>query len=118
MPDFAFRRWADPFVIPVGPGTASTQIIIKDDPKFPSIERGRSFIFVNPNPFCVRLRGSSLQRDGGFIAVTETTGWLIMPWEKSVWSTQQPDWVSAMSVTRGGLTAGTGTLELAYGTGS
>lgn len=111
---FPFRRFADPFIINVTPTSASTQVVVAGDPRYPSLEEGRSFIFVNANPFCVRLRGSS----GTFAPVTETTGWLILPWEKSVWTSQLPQWVSAMSVTRGGVEAGTGTLELAYGTGA
>ena len=114
---FAFRRYTDPFVIQVSPTSAATQVTIKGDPKAPSPERGSSFMFVNPNPFCVRLKGS---RDdaGGFVPVTEDTGWLILPGEKSVWSTQYPDYVSAMSVSLGSYDqAGTGRLEMSYGTG-
>ncbi len=112
--NFAFRRFADPFVLTVGPSSASTQVTIAGDAKFPSIEEGRSFYFVNPNPFYVRLKGSK----GAFSAVTETTGWLFPPHSAQVFSTQNPDFVSVMAVTRGGLTAATGTCELSYGVGS
>lgn len=112
----AFRRFADPFVIPVAP-TPGAQFTIVGDPRFPPDGRNSSFIITNPNQFCVRLKGSNQRRDGGFVQVTEENGWLFLPMSQTVWTTQYPDWVSAMSVTRGGLVAGNGTLELAYGEG-
>lgn len=112
----AFRRFADPFIIPITP-TAGAGMVISGDPKFPPQGRNSSFLIVNPNPFCVRMKGSSQARDGGFVPVTTENGWLFLPWEKSVWTTQYPDWISAMSVTLGGLDAGSGRLEMSYGEG-
>lgn len=117
-----FQRLANPFVLPVGPDTAGNEMMIADDPRFP--KNATSFLFVNPNPFWVRLRGT--QPGQTFTPVTATTGWLFPPGFFGVFKTQNPKSVSVMAVAKPGypLTDENGqpytgcTVELAYGGGA
>lgn len=106
---FPFRRVTDPFVLNVAP--TAQRFDVPMDLKSAGYT---SFYVVNPNSFWVRLRGSQ----GSYVAITETTGWLFPPGFAGVFSTQYPEFMSAMSVTRQGLPAGTGTLEVSYGGGA
>lgn len=112
----AFRRYADPFVMTATTTSASTQVTIAGDPKFPVVGQGRSFRIVNKSPYYIRLRGSR----STFAPVTSTTGWCFAPYTTEIYASQLPDWVSVMldgtpefPVTG----ASTGVLEMSYGTG-
>jgi hypothetical protein len=109
----AFRRWADPFIINVAPTTASTQVSIASDPKYPGPDKARAFRFVNSTPFYVRMVGSTTT----FNPVTATTGWLFAPGVTEVYASQAPQWVSLMTIDRAGITGGIGVIELSYGQG-
>lgn len=106
--NFPFRRLTEPLVIPVSPTSSQFQVPAGFIPPGTN-----SFWIVNPNNFWVRLKG--FQGSAG--NVTATTGWLFSPGFTGAFSTQYPEWMSVMSVTYQGLTAGTGTLELSYGGG-
>lgn len=108
--NFAFRRSTDPYMVPAG--ASASKFDVPDDLKSSGY---MSFCVVNPNPFWVRLRGST----GTYVAVTDTTGWLFPPGFFGIFSTQYPEFMSAMGVVRQGLpvTAG-GFLEVSYGGGA
>lgn len=72
-----------------------------------------TFLLNNPNNFYVR----ALSSRGSYVAVTSTTGVLLPPNAWGVFGTTQPDYLSCMSVTHAGLTAGSGIVSIAYGTG-
>lgn len=103
-----FRRITDPFILPVG-----LTVQRFDVPNDLRVQDMRQFLVVNPNPFWVRLKGS---RDT-YTPVSETTGWLFPPGFFGVFSSQYPMFMSTLAVSRQGIDAGTGTLELAYGRG-
>lgn len=107
--NFCFRRATDPFLLTVGPTAQKFDVPV--DLKAAGYT---SFCVVNPNPFWVRLRGSNIT----YAAVTSTTGWMFPPGFFGIFSTQYPEFMSAMSVTAQGLTAGTGVLEVSYGGGA
>jgi len=106
---FAFRRLTDPFMLTVAPTAQRFDVPV--DLKAAGYT---SFCVVNPNAFWVRLKGSN----GTYSSVTTTTGWMLPPGFFGVFSTQYPDFMSAMSVTAQGLTAGSGVLEVSYGGGA
>lgn len=115
----AFRRYADPFILTATTTSAATQVAIAGDPKFPTVQQGRSFRIINKSPYFIRLKGST-QKSGGFVAVTSTTGWCFAPYSTEVYASQLPDWVSVMldgtpEVPVTG--ASIGILEMSYGTG-
>jgi hypothetical protein len=110
---FAFRRMTDPLLLPIA--TTATKFDVPDG-YFRGAGPGagaQSFWVCNANNFWVRLKGST----GTYVAVTDTTGWLFPPGFVGAFSTQFPQFMSTMAVTRQGLTAGTGTLEISYGGG-
>lgn len=72
-----------------------------------------TYLIANPNNFWTRVLSSR----GSYVAVTSTTGIPIPPNGWSVFQTTQPDYLSCMSITRSGLTAGAGTVEITYGMG-
>lgn len=117
---FNFRRFADPLLLPVG---ATAQQFTLPGGYFaqggPAMG-ATSFWVCNANNFWVRLRGSgnAIDNTGSYVAVTDTTGWLFPPGYTGSFSTQYPLFMSAMAVTRQGLPAGTGVLEISYGGGS
>lgn len=110
-----YRRYSDPWILTVTPTSASTQVTIADDAKYPGVGQARSFEFVNKTPYYVRLRGSSALK-GGFQPVTATTGHVIAPYSRIIRSSQKPDWISVQSFDDAGITAGSGTCEINYGT--
>ncbi len=120
--NFSFRRSTDPLLLPVA--TTATQFTVpagyflQGGPGFGAT----SFWVCNANNFWVRLKGSGIMTDVNgsysYTAVTDTTGWLFPPGYMGAFSTQYPMWMSTLSVSRQGLTAGTGTLELSYGGGN
>lgn len=111
-----FYRMGEPNIIPVGPTSASNQFTIVR-PK-----NATSFRIVNNNPFAVRLVGTPAGK--AFVQVTSTTGWLWMPGVEAIYGTVSPLLVSVMSVDGPfgafdpAQKAGTGVLELQYGTGA
>ena len=107
--NFSFRRSTDPYMLPVG--TTAQRFDVPADLKAAGY---MSFCVVNPNNFWVRMRGST----GSYIPVTDDTGWLFPPGFFGVFSTQYPEFMSAMSVTKQGIPAGTGILEVSYGGGA
>lgn len=106
---YPFRRSTDPYQLAVDVSAQKFDVPM-------DIKAGgyTSFLVVNANPFWVRLRGSN----GSYVAVTETTGWLFPPGFFGTFSTQYPEFMSAMSVARQGIPAGTGILEISYGGGA
>lgn len=111
-----FYRMGEPNIIPVSPTSASNQFTIVR-PK-----NATSFRIVNNNPFAVRLRGTATGQS--FQIVSTTTGWLWMPGVEAIYETVSPVFVSVMSVDGPfgafdpAQKAGTGVLELQYGTGA
>lgn len=111
-----FYRMGEPNIIPVSPTSASNQFVIKM-PK-----NATSFRIVNNNPFAVRLRGTTAGMP--FNQVTSTTGWLWMPGVEAIYGTVKPAIVSVMSVDGPfaqfdpSQKAGTGVIELQYGSGA
>lgn len=112
-----YRRFSNPWVIAASGSSASTQIAIASDPKYPGIGQARSFEFKNMSPYYARLRGSSQQQNGGFVAVTDTTGHVIAPFETIIRSSQRPDWISVQFFDYAGFGVGNGRCEINYGTG-
>jgi hypothetical protein len=110
-----FYRMGEPLIIPVSPTSAATPVSV-------TIPRNATaFRIVNPNPFSVRLCGST--DADNFIQVTPITGWLWLPCVEAVYSTLMPVLMSAMSVD-GPMAAfdarqkaGIGVLEMQYGAG-
>lgn len=107
--NFSFRRATDPFLLTVG--ATAQRFDVPIDIKGSGYT---SFCVVNPNSFWVRLKGSN----GNYSPVTSTTGWMLPPGFFGIFSTQYPEFMSAMSVTAQGMTAGTGVLEVSYGGGA
>lgn len=119
-PNTPFFRMGEPFRLPVSPTSgvnrfpsATTDLVIP-----PHVT---TFRVTNNNPFCVRMRGQ--QPDAPFVAVTATTGWLFLPGTTEVLGSKYPIALTVMSVD-GPLAAsddtqkaGTGFLEMQYGTG-
>lgn len=120
--NFSFRRATDPLQLPVA--TTATKFDVptgyftQGGPGFGAT----SFWVCNANNFWVRLRGSGIMTDAGgtylYIPVTATTGWLFPPGYVGAFSTQYPMWMSTISVSRQGIPAGDGTLEISYGGGN
>lgn len=114
---FPFRRLTNPLILTIAP-TAQ-----RFDVPAGFFQRGgpaygvTSFLLVNPQNMWIRLIGSTDQNDGGYVAVTDTTGWLFPPNFWGVMTTQYPQYMSVMSIARSGLTAGSGTVEVSYGAG-
>ena len=119
-PLMPFFRMGEPLMIPVSPTSGvnpfpSTGTLILP----PNVT---TFRIANNNPFAVRLRGT--RQGQSFQPVTLTTGWLFMPGAVEIYTTTQPTLMSAMSVdgpfavSDPGQKAGTGILELQYGTGA
>lgn len=116
-----FRKTVrDPFMCGVGLEAVTTPI----DRDLLVRKKCTSFHVVNPNPFYVRLRGSSGEGDD----IGEGEGWLWPPGFVGVYSAQYPSFVSAIAVARPGfpiadasgafLYEGTAApIELAYGIG-
>ena len=118
-PNTPFFRMGEPLVIPVSPTSASAPFPATGTVTVPA--NATTFRIVNPNPFSVRLRG--IKAGQGFQAVTSTTGWLFLPGAAEIYGTVNPVQISVMSVD-GPLAssdkaqrAGTGILELQYGSG-
>ena len=119
----AFRRVTDPLQIPVGPVAQRFDI-----PRGFIPSDAESFWVVNSNPFWVRLRGSGTNSINGtlmsgvYADVIGTeglgTGWHWPPGFIGVFGTQFPRYVSTISPSAQGLTAGSGYIELAWGVGS
>lgn len=115
-PQVPFYRMGEPILIPVSPDSAGTPVEVVLPPG------ATCFQYTNNNPFSVRLCGT---REGlDFIPVTARTGWLWMPGTQVIRTTLRPVLLSAMSVdgpyaaTSQEQKAGTGILELQYGTGA
>lgn len=108
-----FRRLTDPLQIPVGPEAGRFNVPENFIPK-----EANAFWVVNANLFWVRLKGSP-DKNAAYAAVTDTppTGWLWMPGYTAVFTTQFPVWMSTLAVSRQGIAAGSGFIELAYGMG-
>lgn len=113
-PAIPFYRIGEPIIILVSPTSAGNRVGVQ-------VPAGATaFQYVNNNPFAVRLCGT---RSGGdFKQVTAETGWLWLPLEKGIRTSLVPAFVSAMSVdswsaTGSKMKAGTGFIELQYGTG-
>ncbi len=115
-----FFRMGEPLVIPVSPTSAGNQFPASGQVPIP--DGCTTFRIANNNPFAVRLRGT--KPGGTFTPVTATTGWLFMPGAVEIYTTTMPIYMSAMSVDGPFATsdvaqkAGTGVLELQYGTGA
>lgn len=111
-PHIPFFRIGEPIVISVSPTSAATEFSIVIPPGM------TAFQYTNNNNFAVRLKGR--QEGKPFVAVTKTTGWLWLPASSRIYTSLNPISVSAMSVDGPLLTqkAGTGFIELQYGTGS
>ena len=111
---FNFKRLTDPLLLPVGVTAQKFDVPTGFfDPSGPAAG-AMSFWVCNANNFWVRLKGSN----GTYTAVTDTTGWLFPPGYIGSFSTQFPQFMSTLAVTRQGVKAGTGTLELSYGGGT
>lgn len=68
-----FYRDGQPVRVPVSPTSGSTPFALEGlIPTIPDL----AFMFVNDNPFDVRLEGTPAGAQ--FIPVTESTGWIIM----------------------------------------
>lgn len=111
---FNFRRLTDPMQMAAEPTAQKFDVpagfFQPGGPAFGAM----SFWICNPNNFWVRLKGSN----GTYVAVTDTTGWLFPPGFCGSFSTQYPEFMSVMSVSRQGIPAGSGALEISYGGGS
>lgn len=110
----------DPLMVPIEP--TATQFVVPVT-FFQTGNPGAgasSFWVCNATSFWVRLKGSGngLTQEGDFVAVSESTGWLFPPGFCGAFSTQYPRYMSAMSVERQGLPAGSGFLEVSYGGGA
>lgn len=117
----SFKRQTDPIQVPVSP-TPSKFVM---PPRFIPAQ-SESFWVVNPNSFWVRLKGSGSNFQGSGMSGEyaevvgtdgEGTGWLFPPGFVGVFATQWPRFLSTVSVTKQGLQAGDGFLELAWGIG-
>ena len=115
-----FYRMGEPFIIPVSPTSGNTAFPI-------TMPRGAtSFRVTNPNPFSVRLKGitAKQQAAGQTLVVTSTTGWLFMPGCVEIYGSVNPVAVAVISVngpfagSDAAQVAGTGVVELQYGTGA
>jgi hypothetical protein len=111
-----FFRMGEPLLIPVSPNSAAVPFTVVMPPN------STTFQFTNNNPFAVRLCGTRVDQD--FVMVTGATGWLWMPGTQGIRTTLNPKFLSVMSVdgpyaaTSPDQKAGTGFIELQYGTGS
>lgn len=111
-----FYRMGEPNIIPVSPTSGANPFTITKP------RNATSFRIVNNNPFAVRLVGTPAGRN--FVQVTSTTGWLWMPGVEAIYGTVNPLLVSVMSVDGPfaqfdpAQKAGTGVIELQYGTGA
>lgn len=118
-PQTPFFRMGDPVVIPVSPTSANNPFPATGNVPIPP--NVTTFRVTNNNPFAVRLRGNRAGMP--FLAVTSTTGWLFLPGTVEIYTTVAPIQMSAMSVdgpfaaSDPSQKAGTGVLELQYGTG-
>jgi hypothetical protein len=118
----SFRRLTDPLQIPVGPSPQRFDIPGGFIP-----QEAEAFWIVNPNAFWIRLRGSGANRinnggmSGEYVEVigdqANGTGWHLPPGFVGVFATQNPRFVSTISTTAQGLSAGSGYVELAFGVG-
>lgn len=111
-PHIPFYRIGEPFLIPVSPTSAGTEFPI-------AVPEGMTaFQYTNNNDFSVRLKGRSKGKP--FVPVTAQTGWLWLPASSRIYTSLQPISISAMSVNGPSplQRAGTGFIELQYGTGS
>lgn len=117
-PPIPFRRLTDPLWVPVGPTAQRFDIPEGFIPK-----EANAFWIVNANLFWIRLKGSGDARNGSgsYIAVedspTANSGWLWKPGYSDVFTTQFPMFLSTISVSRQGISAGTGFMEIAWGIG-
>lgn len=110
-----FYRMGEPVLIPVAPDSAATPVPV-------IVPTGATtFRYTNNNPFAVRLCGTQVGKS--FNQITPTTGWLWLPGTSEIFTSLMPAFVSAMSID-GPLAsifpsqkAGSGTIELQYGTG-
>lgn len=114
-PQVPFFRMGEPYRIAVSPSSGSKRVDVVLPPNT------TSFRIVNNNPFAVRLRGTRLGQD--FAMVTAETGWLFLPGTEGIYTTVNPAAVSVMSVdgpyvlSDPNQKAGSGILEMQYGTG-
>jgi hypothetical protein len=114
-PQIPFYRMGEPYRIPVSPGSAGDRFDVALPPN------ATSFRIVNANPFAVRLRGTKVGQD--FQPVTPDSGWLFLPGTEGIYTTLGPIAVSVMSVdgpyvaSDPNQKAGSGILEMQYGTG-
>lgn len=116
---FPFKRQADPLILTVA--TTATQYNV--DPAFFVSGAGKGatqFMVYNPNLFPVRLKGSGngYLGTGSYAAVASDTGWCFPPGISGPFTTQIPRYMSTLAVPGLGQSAGTGIIELSYGTGS
>ena len=111
-----FRRITDPLQVPVS--SSAGQFLIPEG-YIPT--DANAFLIVNPNLFWMRLRGSGQYGQGEYAPVTGTdgqgTGWLFPPGFVGVFTTQFPRFLSTMSVSKQGIAAGSGFMEIAWGMG-
>ncbi len=107
---FAFRRYTDPLMLPVGQTAQRFDVpagFIK--PAY------TSFLVVNPNSFWVRLKG--FDTAAAYADIADGQGFLLAPGESAVYATQRPAVMSTIGVVRQGIPVGSGFLELSYGNG-
>jgi hypothetical protein len=120
MPTQPFTRVGQPVRISVSATSAVTPF--DSTSAIPMTESALTFMFVNPNPFDVRLEGTSA--GSAFVAVTATTGWLILARERTqVFTSKRPIQMSVQAFSSPGNPLVPGFdysntfIELVYGRG-
>jgi len=118
-PQVPFFRMGEPVRILVSPTSGSTPY--PESGNVPIPPNVTTFRVTNNNPFAIRLKGT--RQGQSFQPVTSTTGWLFLPGSVEIYTTVAPIQMAAMSVdgpfaaSDPSQKAGTGFLELQYGTG-
>jgi hypothetical protein len=120
MPAQPFSRIGQPVRVPVSATSASNEFVVTRS-MMPGIA-DLTFMFVNPNPFDVRLEG--MPADTAFSPVTATTGWLVLARQSlGPFTSKNPARLSAQAFGTPGMPLPEGfdysncVIELIYGRG-